>query len=137
MNKKDNGYSTTLFINTPANIQGGFMAYNITAYTDTQIDLALMCANVDTAIALWEEKDWQTYDAVRQTLLAVIRSEHGDKIGIPHIQFLTFIHTFLAPRFPSRLPARKLFMSELPVGRSTHERSWEVAKRGDYLRQPI
>ena len=110
------------------------MAFNISGYTDEQLQTALDFANIDSAIALWRAKDWATYQGTRKALLTLIRSEYADMVDIPHLQFILFITSHLASRFPMRLPAWRMFTKDLPVGRSTDEPSWAAATSGDFLR---
>lgn len=113
------------------------MKTSIQNYTSEQIETALACANIDTAITLWKQKDWKTYQGTRQALIAIIRVGYGELVGIPQMQFLYFINSHLASRFPIRMPDWKLFTSDLPKGRSIDEPSWAVASSGDFLRATI
>lgn len=110
------------------------MAFNIIGYTEEQLQTALDCANIDNAIELWHQKDWATYDGTRKALLALIRSEFADKVEIPQLQFLLFINSHLASRFPQRMPDWRIFKLDLPASRSSDEASWARATSGDFLR---
>lgn len=112
-------------------------ARRVENYTENQIETAIACANLETAIELWREKNWKTYQATRQALIAAIQSGDGDRVGISQMQFIFFINSHLAPRFPSRMPDWKFFTKDLPRGCSTDERSWTVASSGDFLRAEI
>lgn len=112
-------------------------ARRIEGFTDEQIRTAIEYANLETAIELWREKDWETYQATRKALLAALRSDYSDRVGIPQMQFIFFINSHLAPRFPVRMPSWRLFTKDLPDGHSIENRSWAVASSGDFLRAEI
>jgi len=113
------------------------MLTNIEDYTEQEIEAAIYGADIETAIALWKEKDWQTYKATRDVLLALIRSGRGSEVQRPQFQFIYFINSHLRPRFPNFIPAWKMFRSDLPAGRSMSEPSWDVATRGDFWSEVV
>lgn len=98
---------------------------------DNQINAAI-AVNIQTAIALWEAKDWQTYVTTRDALLALIRSGHGGDIGIEQMQFIYFVNTHLRRRFAVPMADAVLFKKELPPTRSSNDKAWEVATKGTF-----
>lgn len=108
------------------------MQYDLREYTEIEINAALVDANIDIAIRLWKSKDWITYSRVRGILIALIRGGRGDEVGLPQMQYIFFPNTHLYPRFPDSWPDQRMFVSDLPRGRSTNELSWEVATRGEF-----
>ena len=103
----------------------------INDYNQNQINTALT-ANIQTAIALWEAKDWQNYNATRDTLLTLIRSGRGNKIDIEQMQFIYFINTHLRHRFRSPLTDRRLFIADLPSTHPVGDKAWNVASAGSF-----
>jgi hypothetical protein len=108
------------------------MQYDLQNYTEEEIQMALGSANVDVAIELWRAKEWVVYSRIRNVLLGLIRGGRGDDVRIPHMQFIFFVNTHLYPRFPELWSDQRMFMSDLPKGRSTSEPSWDVATRGAF-----
>jgi len=108
------------------------MRKDIEDYAEREIAAAIYGADIDTAIVLWEEKDWKTYKATRDVLLALIRAGRGNEVQRPQLQFMYFINSHLRPRFPNFIPAWRMFKSDLPSGRSSAEPSWDVATRGEF-----
>lgn len=107
------------------------MHLDINDYNQNQIKAAL-AANIQTAIALWEAKDWQTYKSMRDVLLALIRSGRGDEVGLEQMQFIYFIGTHLRDRLPSRMPDWRAFTAELPASRPAGDKAWKIATEGAF-----
>lgn len=107
------------------------MHFDINDYNQNQIQSAL-AANIQTAIALWEAKDWQTYRSMRDVLLALIHSGRGDKVGIEQMQFAYFIGTHLRRRFSGRMPDWRAFTAELPASHPAGDRAWQIATEGAF-----
>jgi len=113
------------------------MRKNIEDYTEKEIEAAIYGADIETAIALWKEKDWQTYKAARDTLVALMRAGRGNEVQRPQFQFIYFVNSHLRPRFPNFYPEWRMFTMDLPAGRSMDERSWEVATRGEFWDETV
>ncbi|RYH70094.1 MAG: hypothetical protein EON54_01845 [Alcaligenaceae bacterium] len=112
------------------------MHLNINDYNQNQINAALT-ANVETAIALWEAKDWQTYESTRGALLALIRCGQGGKVGIQQMQFIYFINTHLRHRFSTPMPDLVMFKKALPPSHPVGDKAWDVASGGAFWSEPL
>lgn len=93
--------------------------------------------NIQTAIALWEAKDWQTYKATRDALLTLIRSGCGDQVSIEQMQFIYFIITHLRPRLPGLRADSVLFKMDLPPARSSGDTAWKIATEGAFWHEVL
>lgn len=93
--------------------------------------------NIQTAITLWEAKDWQTYKATRDALLTLIRSGRGDEVGIEQMQFIYFINTHLRPRLPGLKADSILFKMDLPPTRPRGDKAWEIATEGAFWHEVL
>lgn len=98
---------------------------------DNQTNAAL-AVNIQTAIALWETKDWPTYKTTRDMLLALIRSGRGNEVGIGQMQFIYFVNTHLRHRFVLPMSDQRIFLTELPVGKPAGDQTWTVATEGRF-----
>jgi hypothetical protein len=105
------------------------MHLDINNDNQNQINTALT-VSIQTAIALWQAKDWQTYKATREALLTVIRSGQSDKVGKEQMQFIYFIDTHLRSRFVSPMAARSMFAHDLPLKNLMTDRAWNTATEG-------
>ena len=112
------------------------MHLDINDYNQNQIEAAL-AANIQTAIALWEAKDWQTYKSMRDVLLALIRSGRGDEVGIEQMQFIYFIGTHLRRRLSRQMPDWKAFTAELPASRPAGDEAWKIATEGAFWSETL
>lgn len=112
------------------------MQFDINDYNQNQIQTAL-AADVQTAIGLWNDKDWHTYRSMRDVLLALIRSGRGDEVKLPQMQFMYFVNSHLLPCWRYPVSDRKMFESALPRGRTINEEWWHVATRGEFWSVPF
>jgi len=108
------------------------MHLDINDYNQNQIKAAL-AANIQTAIALWEAKDWHTYRSMRDVLLALIRAGRGDEVGIEQMQFAYFIGTHLRHRFSAQMPDWRAFVAELPASSPAGDKAWKIATESAFL----
>lgn len=106
-------------------------------HTEEQIQDALEAATIGTAIKLWETRDWPSYMARRDLLVSLIRSGEGDRVGLPHMQFIYFVNTHLRPLWPGRTRDQHVFLSGLPEGRGITDTSWQTATKGDFWSIPL
>lgn len=83
--------------------------YDIRNYTESQLRTAAEVADKEMAIALWKERDWQTYSAIRNALVALIRVGRGDEVARRNLQFICFINAQLLPRFNGSFSDRHMF----------------------------
>lgn len=60
--------------------------------------IAIRDADLEAARTLWRQGDWNTYAAVRDTLLFVLRSEYPEPLSKQNIQFIYFVNTLARPR---------------------------------------
>jgi hypothetical protein len=77
--------------------------------SEARLEAAMGAANIDTATALWNERDWRTYVDVRDSLLTLLRSGRKEKMTMEHLHFIYFVNTHLRPRFSSDSSERKMF----------------------------
>jgi hypothetical protein len=105
-------------------------------YNQNQIKTAI-AVNIQTAIALWESKDWHTYKTTRDSLLTLIRSGRADDVGIDQLQFIYFVNTHLRHRFSTPMSDAVLFANDLPLKYPAGDHSWKVASEGAFWSQPL
>lgn len=101
-----------------------------------QIEAAL-AVNIQTAIALWEMRDWPTYQTTRQALLAMIRSGQGDRVGIEQMRFIYFINTHLRHRFLLPMRDQQMFLAVLPASQPAGDPAWTVATEGHFWAEAL
>lgn len=103
---------------------------------DTQTNAAL-AANIHTAIALWQAKDWTGYKTMRDTLMDLIRSGYGDEIGIEQMQFIYFVNTHLRYRVAREVGDRTMFLVTLPATKPAGDAAWTTATEGRFWTDPL
>ena len=107
------------------------MQLDVSNYNQNQIAVALT-ANIQTAIALWEAKDWRTFKATRDALLTLLRCGLSDKVGVDQMQFIYFLTTHLRYRFVMPLIDERLFMADLPPTHPIGDKAWNIASAGAF-----
>ena len=98
---------------------------------------AALAANIQTAIALWEAKDWITYKASRDVLLDLNRSGEGDEIGIEQMQFIYFVNTHLRHRFARPMTDDRMFLMALPSHHPAGDEAWRIATEGRFWTEAL
>jgi hypothetical protein len=78
-------------------------------HSEDRLEAAMGAANIDTAIALWNERDWRTYVDVRDSLLTLLRSGRKEKMTMEHLHFIYFVNAQLRPRFSSDFSEKQVF----------------------------
>lgn len=97
---------------------------------DNQINAAI-AANIQTAIALWEAKDWRTYKTTRDALLSLIRSGRGGEVGIKQMQFIYFVNTHLRTWFALPTSDQQMFLATT-AEQSKSDKAWNTATEGEF-----
>lgn len=102
-----------------------------------QINTAL-AANIQTAVALWEAKDWATYKTTRDVLLDLIRSGRSNEVGIEQMQFIYFVNTHLLHRFGMGMTAnQRIFLAPQPSHHPGRDQGWQVATEGRFWSEKL
>lgn len=86
------------------------MSHNVRHYTREQLTAAIEAADLDTALALWREKDWTTYSEMRNALLGAFRNRMISKLTLRHLQFIYFINMYLVPGCTDRMSGQQYFL---------------------------